>query len=256
VSKVLGQAKRIVRNALQLGAAWTHRGDVVECPCCRRAFADFLPQGSRTSAKCPRCWSLERHRSLWLFLLDRGLPRAGATVLHIAPEDALWRNLRRRDITYIAADIAGGSRTNAQFDLTRAPLPDSSVDLLLMGHVLEHIPDEGAALHQMLRILRPDGLAVLQHPIDYSKALTEENPAVTSPEERERLYGQNDHVRAYGRDFPDRIAAAGFIVEKVDFPSELPNGLAHRYGLFENNPSRFLNGDIYVCSPRAGSAAD
>jgi hypothetical protein len=39
---------------------------------------------------------------------------------------------------------------------------------------------------------------------------------VTDPAERERLYWQRDHVRLYGLDYVDRLAAAGFEVEEVD----------------------------------------
>ncbi len=35
---------------------------------------------------------------------------------------------------------------------------------------------------------------------------TWEDPSVTSPQERERLFGQEDHLRAYGPDYVDRLA--------------------------------------------------
>jgi hypothetical protein len=41
---------------------------------------------------------------------------------------------------------------------------------------------------------------------------TQEDPSVTDPEERTRLYGQADHVRQYGRDFLGRLGDAGFEV--------------------------------------------
>jgi hypothetical protein len=42
-----------------------------------------------------------------------------------------------------------------------------------------------------------------------------------SGRERERRFGQWDHVRQYGRDFAGRIAAAGFNIELID-ASALP----------------------------------
>jgi SAM-dependent methyltransferase len=50
------------------------------------------------------------------------------------------------------------------FDLTQCPLPDSSVDGVVLLNVLEHIEEDAAAVGQVLRILRPGGLAVVEVP--------------------------------------------------------------------------------------------
>ena len=44
---------------------------------------------------------------------------------------------------------------------------------------------------------------------------TEEDLTLTDPAERTRRFGQPDHVRTYGQDFPDRLRAAGFEVEEI-----------------------------------------
>jgi SAM-dependent methyltransferase len=51
-----------------------------------------------------------------------------------------------------------------QFDLTRCPLPDASVDAAVLLNVLEHIEDDCAALHHVARILKPGGVAVIEVP--------------------------------------------------------------------------------------------
>jgi len=51
-----------------------------------------------------------------------------------------------------------------QFDLTRCPLPDRSVDGVVLLNVLEHVEDDDAALRQIYRILRPGGVAVIEVP--------------------------------------------------------------------------------------------
>lgn len=51
-----------------------------------------------------------------------------------------------------------------QFDLTRCPLPDASVDAVVALNVLEHIRDDRLALGQIARILRPGGLAYVEVP--------------------------------------------------------------------------------------------
>ena len=50
------------------------------------------------------------------------------------------------------------------------------------------------------------------------------------PRERERRFGQWDHVRQYGPDFADRIRAAGFDLEEIDAAAIDPD-LRHFYAL-------------------------
>jgi SAM-dependent methyltransferase len=51
-----------------------------------------------------------------------------------------------------------------QFDLTHCPLPDRSVDVVVLLNVLEHIADDVAAIREVARILRPGGAAVIEVP--------------------------------------------------------------------------------------------
>jgi SAM-dependent methyltransferase len=51
-----------------------------------------------------------------------------------------------------------------QFDLTSCPLPDQSVDAIVLLNVLEHIERDEAALAHVARILKPNGIAVIEVP--------------------------------------------------------------------------------------------
>ena len=42
---------------------------------------------------------------------------------------------------------------------------------------------------------------------------TFEDPSITDPKERQRLFGQYDHVRQFGRDYADVLQKAGFEVD-------------------------------------------
>jgi hypothetical protein len=44
---------------------------------------------------------------------------------------------------------------------------------------------------------------------------------VVQPEERLKRFGQEDHVRIYGRDYPDRLARSGFEVRVDDYTQRL-----------------------------------
>ena len=170
--------------------------------------------------KCPRCGSLERHRflSLLLGVLAPEL-RDLDTVVEIGPSrqstvlvDQL--GARRR----IGLDFGyDGREVDALACLTRLPLRDASVDLLVCYHVLEHVPDDAAAMHEIARVLSPRGIALLQVPIRMGVP-TDEDPSA-SPEERLRRFGQADHVRWYGDDFDSRLSAAGLSSVRVTPPA-------------------------------------
>ena len=51
-----------------------------------------------------------------------------------------------------------------QFDLTRCPLPNSSVDAVVLLNVLEHIERDDLAVAQAHRVLRPGGVLVAEVP--------------------------------------------------------------------------------------------
>ena len=70
--------------------------------------------------------------------------------------------------------------------------------------------------------------------MNYNDGDTAEDPNVTDPMERERLYWQQDHVRLYGhKDYPKRLKEAGFEVEVVDMKDALGEARFRRYSLGE-----------------------
>lgn len=81
---------------------------------------------------------------------------------------------------------------------------------------------------EFLRVLKPGGWAILQCPIDYSLEETYEDASITDPLEREKAFGQDDHVRLYGRDYGKRLQKGGFEVTEDKFAKELGD-LATRY---------------------------
>jgi hypothetical protein len=96
-------------------------------------------------------------------------------------------------------------------------------------------------------VLKPGGRAIVMCPIDHSRAETLEDPTVTEPEDRHRVYGQFDHVRLYGTDFGDRLAEAGFDVRLDRFLEELPAERVARYGL-RRDQELFGREDVYLCT--------
>ncbi len=85
--------------------------------------------------------------------------------------------------------------------------------------MLEHVPDDRAAMSELRRVLAPGGLALVLTPYR-PDVPTYEDPSVSSPLDRMVAFGQQDHVRIYGADLADRLREAGFEVEDRT-PAEL-----------------------------------
>jgi SAM-dependent methyltransferase len=211
-----------------------YAGRRVECPCCETRLAEFrVPDPARLNAVCPWCGSHIRHRNLWLYLRERtDLLGAPARVLHVAPEYVLQERLRSLpQLDYLSADLES-PLAMAHFDITAIPFEDDSFDVVLCSHVLEHVPDDRRAMRELRRVLRPSGWGVIQVPVDYTRTETLEDPAIVSPDERERVYWQSDHLRLYGQDFPRRLEEEGFRVTVDRWLHELPREVVERHGLY------------------------
>jgi len=59
----------------------------------------------------------------------------------------------------------------------------------------------------------------MQVPVNWNNDYTYEDPSIVTPAQRELHFGQYDHVRYHGTDFPDRLRSAGFEVDDEDFLS-------------------------------------
>jgi SAM-dependent methyltransferase len=215
------------------------------CPCCGKSSRRFRSYKERPNASCPWCGSLERHRCLWLFLLrEVGIESRNLRLLHVAPDQALAPLIRRlENVRYVSLDITRHSDVNA--DLTKAPFDSYCFDLIVCSHVLEHIPDDRAAMAEIARMLAPDGTALLLVPLDQRRSDTDEDPTVTDPAERLRRFGQIDHVRTYGLDFLSRLEEAGLVVDPMDYAERLNPGEREIFRLEGANPHRER---LFICS--------
>jgi SAM-dependent methyltransferase len=208
-------------------------GDARGCPCCEGHFRAMRPFHGRPEARCPRCGALERHRSLWLFLRDElGIERLRGHMLHVAPEVVLERNFAGLpDLDYVRGDLAPQRPGIRRLDVTCIDFPDDAFDLIVINHVLEHVPDDRRAIMELRRVLRPGGTAIMQHPRDETLAKTYEDHSIVTKAQRRRHYGQADHVRVYGRDFIDRLRAGGFNVETRRYADEVSAEERERFAL-------------------------
>jgi SAM-dependent methyltransferase len=219
-SSMLGRARNVIAppgsrrdQAVERAQRFRARGDRVWCPCCGSSFAVFRDYNA-PDRMCWTCGSLERDRSVWLYL-DRHpeLLRSDMTVVHVAPERRLGERLRQLPgVRYVGGDLLREFATE-RLDVTALPFDDESVDVVVCNHVLEHVPDDRKAMREIRRTLRPGGWALLLVPDVVGNDTTDEEPFIDDPDEQLRRFGQRDHVRRYGWDYVDRLTEAGFSVE-------------------------------------------
>lgn len=184
------------------------------CPICENSVRKFYPWGvpPRPDAWCPVCGSVERFRLFWIFLKTQTdlFESPLKKLLHIAPEMIFESRLRQLPhLDYLTADL-NNPRVMVQMDITDIQFPDNSFDVIFCNHVLEHIPEDRIAMGELYRVLKPGGWGILTVPIHVDQ--TYEDPTITEPEERLKVFGQHDHVRNYGRDYAERLTFAGFKV--------------------------------------------
>ena len=174
-----------------------------QCPICNRTVKMFGPSGTplRYNALCPHCNSLERHRALWLHVNKKKiLPESNnIKLLHFAPENCFYNILQNRVADYYPVDYNPDfPGIRCRVDITNIPYKDDFFDVIICNHVLEHIIDEERALTEISRILKAEGTAIITVPLN-GLDKTFEKPEYDTPELRLIHYGQEDHVRIYGR---------------------------------------------------------
>lgn len=219
-----------------------YAGDQYHCPVCHHSFRTFLSggfdlpvitekqivgAGYRVNDICPLCQSTDRDRLVYLFLKYKtDLLTEPNTLLHVAPEPALYRKLKRlKNLHYFpVTKYQEGlyySDHIPSADLLDLSFEGETYDWVICNHVLEHIEDDKKAMNEIFRILKPGGKALLQVPISFEMEKTYENPEIRTKEDREQHFGQFDHVRIYGKDYVQRLEAVGFEVSAITQENEL-----------------------------------
>lgn len=170
--------------------------------------------------QCPHCGASDRDR-LFALYFDRLQTRSPAGLfIEFAPSGPLTRAIRSRlpGWTCRTADIAmRGVDDHVDICDMRSVYPDSTIDIVLCSHVLEHVADDRQALREMHRVLKPGGRAILLVPLSLQLRSTREVAPEATPAERWRCVAQDDHVRLHSvTDFKHRINEAGFALEVLD----------------------------------------
>ena len=230
----------------QVVLALSHIGWDVQCPFCGWRGRNFYtlyevdPRCKDNGERmCPRCYSKDRHRCLYFYLKSAtGLFTRPTRLLEIGPER--YSNLlygRLGHIHYVGFDYSS-RQANMIGDVQQLPFSAQSFDLAISFHIFEHIPNDLLAMSELRRVLKSGAVLLAQVPIHGDTTL--EDPSITDPAKRKAMFGQEDHVRAYGRDFTGRLTRAGFAVHEKTAADYIPVDTMRRYGIRVDEV-------IYVC---------
>lgn len=230
-----------------------YRGNKRFCPCCQGAYSKFLPAGTKERARddavCPFCRSRERDRLLMLLFNKRfsELFESEKHVLHFAPEPCITKFLSGLPgVTYVTTDLI---RDDVSFkaDIQSLDIADASYGGAICAHVLQDVPDEAAAMREVLRVLQPGGWALFSVPL--RGAVTRE---CDQPMNARAAWDKrpNEHIRVYGLDFADRLQSFGFEVEVIEGKSffSTPDALV-KHGLANDV---FTNVLFFCRKPKEG----
>lgn len=193
---------------------------------------------------CPFCFSSDRERLYLLFLENYLKESKNRTIriLDFAPNPAFSSALKKNtSVKYESTDLF---REDVDLKLNicnMESIKDSTYDVIICSHIIEHVENPKKALSELCRILTKGGIAIIMVPLYWDVKETIEEASHTTEEERWKNYGQYDHVRLYSKaDFLLQVQNAGFTIKEFlsrDFPENLVN-------LYAISP----NSVLYVCS--------
>lgn len=221
----------------RIGRFLPYRGGWQDAPAMLRAFQ--VVGSDLDNYLCPVCGCHDRERHLLLYLRGAGLLDSlrQRAVLHFAPEARLRTFIEAaHPARYCLADLFPNGPDIERIDLLNIPYDASTFDMVIANHVLEHVSDDRRALCEIRRVLKPGGYAILQTPYSALLESTLCDPGVRSDSARLQVYGQEDHVRLFGRDIFARIASVGFVSKVAQHGQALPTIDAGRYGVNPREP--------------------
>ena len=215
-----------------------YKGKGLECNFCGHQYLKFVDDYPETENQqalsinnvvagygknilCPFCLSTARERLIMATLKSK-IEICNKNILHLSPEKNIFNYLKKRS-KLVTADLFPGYYKNIdkairKENVTLLSFENDYFDLVIANHILEHIPDDAAAMKEIFRVLKKGGVAILQVP--YSETITEtlETPLIDHPKLQSALYGQRDHVRIYQlNDFINRLMKTGFIVSCLKY---------------------------------------
>ncbi|MFA4981725.1 MAG: methyltransferase domain-containing protein [Candidatus Omnitrophota bacterium] len=193
----------------------------IQCNICGWSGRRFLSDPWHKYVNCPVCHTSVRQRLFIAAIQNTGnIPFENTVrdkrILHFAPEDAISGILKSISSRYSTADLLRDD-CDYKIDISNMPeIKEGAFDSVIAFDVLEHVADYKKAIEEVHRILSPNGNAIFTVPQKDNLELTFEDPAIVTPKDRIKYFGQWDHLRIFGSDFSKTVESRGFSVIAVN----------------------------------------
>ncbi len=224
----------------------------VICWVCGNPVAEFFAFGvPPRPGRCPHCGAKPRNRAVHWYLRQVVRPTLDATsevlevggsrvaVQRFSAEAVIGRSrytvIDRRTLEFHAG-IAPPHRF-IRMDVTNADFADNSFDVILCNHTLPYIRDDAGALSEIFRILKTDGLAMLDSSHDEDRTRSVDEYRREHPELGDEYFAENGDQWVYGQDYVARLEATGFrtrmdvLFDDRDKPFKREHGLKDHHEL-------------------------
>ncbi len=204
-------------------------GKNFQCNICNKRLKSFINLDN--DRLCPRCGSLQRTRRLWQ-ILDNEFLDTKLKILDFSPSRSIYRMMKKGGYSYVSSDLSGDFISDVSYNILNIDSENNSFDLIICYHILEHIEDDMKAMTELWRVLNKGGYCIIQTPFKEGEIF--EDKSITTPEGREKHFGQSDHVRVYSVNaLKSRLEKVGFEVEIRNFneKDDNVNGLCHKESL-------------------------
>ncbi len=226
--KVLRIIKRIIKKSLLKFKLiyFNIVGLNVECNICCHKAIKFNSDSWHLYCICPSCRSDVRQRLLmasFSFLDKFSFENVikNKKILHFAPEKSFGELIQKIAKDYRTADFLteGYSYDNIDYNIDISDMKtikNEAFDCIIACDVLEHVADHKSAIREVYRVLNRGGYCIFTVPQKDNLKVTFEDLSIIDKKERERVFGQFDHLRIYGDDFIDMLEDSGFEVTAVN----------------------------------------
>lgn len=210
-----------------------------DCPLCRgkRPFARL--QADEIAVRCLGCQASPISLSL-IASLDHWVPDlVDCHVYELSARGRVFDYLKAhaKSVTgseYLDAVTPGEWFNGVQCqDVQALTYADGSFELCTSTEVLEHVPDDGKAMRELLRVLKPGGQLLFTVPLNPGQP-TIERAVLQADGTIKHLQPPEYHsdpirdsapvlaFRSYGHDIVDRLLEAGFASASIHRPTTLP----------------------------------
>ena len=121
----------------------------------------------------------------------------------------------------------------AIMDYCNTSFESNSFDVVWACESVSSAVDKVEFIKEAYRVLKKGGTGIFQVPIDMKREKTFQDDSITNKLERNKIFGQYDHVRVYGKDYFKKLENIGFKVKQIDYSKKFTETEILKYSIIK-----------------------